>query len=129
MANVPSPEDEDDIYAFQRAVGQRVTAMREKSGISRRQMTERAGLKHAYGYLIEDGGQNFTIKTLLVIARVLGCTPRDLMPDPPEETDVDSELRLLRQRVKNHLEIAKALDDSLGQLRESIKSTKRFGED
>ena len=123
MAKLPTPEEEAEQYEFIRAVGQRVNVMRERSGLTRRQMTERANLKPAYGYLIEEGGQNLTLKTLITIAQTLGCTPRDLMPDPPAQIDSEAELQLIRERVKRTLEGFAQLETNFEQLREALKST------
>lgn len=129
MAKDPISEAEEaEQYAFIRAVGQRIQAAREKSGMSRRQMTERANLKHAYGFLIEDGGQNFTLKTLYTLCKVLDCTPIDLMPNAPSMTDSEAELQLLRQRVLRHLEQMDQLEASTHELRATVRATKRFGQ-
>ena len=80
-------ETEDPAADFLREVGQRVKLMRETNGLSRREMTEKANLKPAYGLLIEMEGQNFTIKSLNNIAKALGCDARDLMPLPAANID------------------------------------------
>ena len=80
-------ETEDPAADFLREVGQRVKLMRETNGLSRREMTEKANLKPAYGLLIEMEGQNFTIKSLNNIAKALGCDARDLMPLPAANVD------------------------------------------
>ena len=128
MAKVPTDAEEDEQFEFLRQVGIRVRIMRERSGMSRRQMTEKANIKPAYGYLIEGEGQNFTLKTLITLAQVLSCTPRDLMPDPPEDVDLESEVRLLRGQLKQHLDLLEGLNSSSRQLREYLTDSKRFGE-
>ena len=97
-------ETEDPAADFLREVGQRVKLMRETNGLSRREMTEKANLKPAYGLLIEMEGQNFTIKSLNNIAKALGCDARDLMPlpaaniDPLTSINENRELRDLIER-------------------------------
>lgn len=80
-------EVEDPAAVFLRDVGQRIKLVRETHGMSRREMTEKANLKPAYGLLIEMEGQNFTIKSLNNIAKALGCDARDLMPLPSNQRD------------------------------------------
>ncbi len=128
MAKIPTDAEEDEQFEFLRQVGIRVRLMRERSGMSRRQMTEKTNIKPAYGYLIEGEGQNFTLKTLVTLAQVLGCTPRDLMPDPPEDVDLESEVRLLRGRLKRHLELLEGLNSSSEELRDYLEESKRFGD-
>lgn len=117
-------EEENEIFTFQRAVGKRVKIMREKRGITRRQMTELANIKPAYGYLIEGEGQNFTLKTLIALANALHCLPRDLMPDPPIGTDLENENRLLKEHLLKLTEILDQVTPLLKPLRQSLDSMK-----
>ena len=102
-------EIEDPAADFLREVGQRVKLMRETNGLSRREMTEKANLKPAYGLLIEMEGQNFTIKSLNNIAKALGCDARDLMPlpaanlDPLTSINENRELRDLIERQQTQI--------------------------
>ena len=102
-------ETEDPAADFLREVGQRVKLMRETNGLSRREMTEKANLKPAYGLLIEMEGQNFTIKSLNNIAKALGCDARDLMPlpaasiDPLTSINENRELRDLIERQQTQI--------------------------
>ena len=99
----------DPAADFLREVGQRVKLMRETNGLSRREMTEKANLKPAYGLLIEMEGQNFTIKSLNNIAKALGCDARDLMPlpaaniDPLTSINENRELRDLIERQQTQI--------------------------
>lgn len=92
-------EAEERQYTLMREVGKRIRVMRERLGLARREMTDLAGVKPAYGYLIENEGQNLTLKTIAGFAFALQCSPRDLMPDPPEQTDLENENRLLREQL------------------------------
>ena len=125
MAKMVTDEEDEEQFEFLRQVGLRVKAMRERSGLSRREMTVKANIKPAYGILIEGEGQNLTLRTLINIANAVGCLPRDLMPDPPQEQDLETENRLLREHLQQHLEIIERLTVTAPPLREYLEKTKR----
>lgn len=96
-------EDAAEYQKFYHGVGQRIQAIREQRGLSRRQLTESANIKPTYGYLIEGEGQNITLRTLCKIAEALGANPRDLIPTNSKTGDVENEYREMTEQLGQFL--------------------------
>nr|WP_082708806.1 helix-turn-helix transcriptional regulator [Marinobacterium profundum] len=60
--------------------GMNVRSRRKLLGISQERLALLAGLDRSYMGRVERGEVNLTIEKLYLIARVLDCHPRDLLP-------------------------------------------------
>jgi transcriptional regulator with XRE-family HTH domain len=59
-------------------------AARLKCGLKRSELAERTGLTQQYLSLIETGHKNITLKTMMALARVVGCNVSDMLRKPPK---------------------------------------------
>jgi transcriptional regulator with XRE-family HTH domain len=64
---------------IQKAVGQRIKAIRERKGITQDQLAEMTGLNRVHLYRLETGRQSMTLRTLKLIADTLDVRARDLI--------------------------------------------------
>ena len=125
MAREPTDEEQAEQAEFLRQIGLRVKAMREQIGMTRGDMTYKANIKPAYGYLIEAEGQNFTLRTLLNIAKVLDCLPRDLLPQPPADSDLESQNHSLREKLLLQHGIIEHMDTAAAAVREYMETNRQ----
>lgn len=65
-----------------RNVGRRVAELRAAKGWTQASFAEFLGIAVPNLQRMEQGRQNFTVRTLVTVARKLGCDPRELW-DPP----------------------------------------------
>lgn len=81
--------------ALYREIGQLVRSIRRRAGLTQASLAKRAGLTRTSITNLEAGNQQIRIHTLYSIARVLGVSPRELLPYQEEkELDaVDEQLR------------------------------------
>lgn len=82
MSDVEDLPTDPDVFA--RAIGLRVTELRERAGLSRRAFAAALSKGRTYAGRLELG-QNMTVATLLLICRVLGARPAELF-EPPTST-------------------------------------------
>jgi transcriptional regulator with XRE-family HTH domain len=61
--------------------GQRLRAVREKAGVSQEKLAEMAGLHRTYVSSVERGKRNISIQNIERLAKALGTTMAQLMPD------------------------------------------------
>jgi transcriptional regulator with XRE-family HTH domain len=59
--------------------GANLTAAREQAGLSREELSSRAGLNAATIYRLEAGNRQPRLPTIIVLAEVLGMTASDLI--------------------------------------------------
>ena len=64
---------------IQKAVGQRIKAIRQRKGITQDQLADMTGLNRVHLYRLETGRQSMTLRTLKLIADTLGVRARDLI--------------------------------------------------
>jgi transcriptional regulator with XRE-family HTH domain len=67
----------DDIL---QTVGNRLREARTRTGLTQKQLGDRAGVKQSYIFELERGRTNITLNTLVKMADVLGMDVRDLLP-------------------------------------------------
>jgi len=71
-------------------IGQIIKAKRKQAGLTQVELSERAGLVQAQLSKIEAGQcSNVTINTLRGIAKALGCSVTDLLPEQDKKTKAD----------------------------------------
>jgi transcriptional regulator with XRE-family HTH domain len=63
------------------AFGQKIRSKRHQIGMTIEELAEAAGLHHNYIGSVERGERNIALENIIVIAKALGCSPKDLMPD------------------------------------------------
>jgi transcriptional regulator with XRE-family HTH domain len=78
----PGPPDESSLSAL---VGGVVRALREKSGLSMRDLAKRAGISQPFLSQIERGVSAPSMITTYRLAGALGVTPGDLLPAPESD--------------------------------------------
>lgn len=61
--------------------GRKVRKKRYDLGISQEKLAELADLHHNYVGSVERGERNIALENIIVLARALKCSPRDLMPE------------------------------------------------
>ncbi len=68
-----------------REIGRRIAELRAEKGWSQARFAEVLGIALQNLQRMEQGRQNFTVRTLVKVARKLDCAPRDLWapPDTP----------------------------------------------
>jgi transcriptional regulator with XRE-family HTH domain len=63
-------------------IGRRIGEVRAGRAWSQAKFAEKLGIAVQNVQRMEQGRQNFTVETLVRVARVLGCEPRDLWSTP-----------------------------------------------
>jgi transcriptional regulator with XRE-family HTH domain len=63
------------------AFGKRVRAKREGLGLTQEKLAEKADLHHTYIGSVERGERNIALENIVVLAKALGCSPKELMPE------------------------------------------------
>ena len=61
--------------------GQNLRAIREFMGFSQEDLAYAAGIDRSYVGKMERGEANPSIEKLYLLAKTLGCSPKDLIPD------------------------------------------------
>ena len=64
-----------------KAFGLKVRMRRFEMGITQEKLAEQADLHPTYVGSVERGERNIALENIIAIAKGLGCSPKDLMPD------------------------------------------------
>jgi transcriptional regulator with XRE-family HTH domain len=64
-----------------RRLGERVRGFRRARGLTQEALARSLGLSVAYVSLIERGGRNPPVTTVVAIARALGVSPREMLAE------------------------------------------------
>jgi transcriptional regulator with XRE-family HTH domain len=64
-----------------RRLGERVRGFRRAKGLTQEALARSLGLSVAYVSLIERGGRNPPVTTVVAIARALGVSPREMLAE------------------------------------------------
>jgi len=64
-----------------RRLGERVRGFRRARGLTQEALARSLGLSVAYVSLIERGGRNPPVTTVVAIARALGVSPREMLSE------------------------------------------------
>ena len=62
--------------------GLNLRAVRKAKGFSQERLAYSAGIDRSYVGKIERGEVNLTIEKLYLFAKTIGCSPKDLVPEP-----------------------------------------------
>jgi transcriptional regulator with XRE-family HTH domain len=65
--------------------GERVRALRERSGLSQEALAAKAGIHRTYMGGVERGERNICLKNILRLSEALGVHPRNLFGDAVEQ--------------------------------------------
>ncbi|HEY4832114.1 MAG TPA: helix-turn-helix transcriptional regulator [Waddliaceae bacterium] len=66
---------------IRKAFGLKVRMRRFEIGITQEELAENADLHPTYVGSVERGERNIAIENIIAIAKGLGCSPKNLMPD------------------------------------------------
>jgi len=61
--------------------GQNLRTVRQSKGFSQEHLAYAAGIDRSYVGKMERGEVNLTIEKLYLLAKTLGCSPKDLIPE------------------------------------------------
>ena len=64
-----------------KAFGLKVRMRRFEIGITQEELAEKADLHPTYVGSVERGERNIAIENIIALAKALGCSPKDLMPE------------------------------------------------
>lgn len=64
-----------------KAFGLKVRMRRFEMGITQEELAEKADLHPTYLGSVERGERNIALENIIALAKALGCSPKDLMPD------------------------------------------------
>lgn len=64
-----------------KAFGLKVRMRRFELEINQEELAERANLHPTYVGSVERGERNIALENIILLARALGCSPKDLMPE------------------------------------------------
>ena len=64
-----------------KAFGMKMRMMRFAIEMTQEQLAEKANLHPTYVGSVERGERNIALENIIALAKGLGCSPRDLMPD------------------------------------------------
>ncbi|MHB1422423.1 MAG: helix-turn-helix domain-containing protein [Gemmataceae bacterium] len=62
--------------------GERVRALRERTGLSQEALAAKAGIHRTYMGGVERGERNICLRNIVRLATALGVCPRDLFDEP-----------------------------------------------
>lgn len=66
--------------------GKAIRERRQELGLTQEALAERANLHPTYIGSVERGERNIALENIIALARGLGCSPRNLLPDKlPED--------------------------------------------
>jgi XRE family aerobic/anaerobic benzoate catabolism transcriptional regulator len=97
---------------FLRSLGQRVRALRSRSGLTRRELAARSGLSERFLGGIESGSGNVSLVRFCELARALGVAPDELLRDAAR--GARRHIALLGLRGAGKSTIGRALAQRLG---------------
>lgn len=66
---------------IRKAFGLSVRMHRYEIGLTQEELAEKADLHPTYVGSVERGERNIALENIIAIARALGCSPKDLMPE------------------------------------------------
>ncbi|ADI39318.1 helix-turn-helix domain-containing protein [Waddlia chondrophila] len=66
---------------IRKAFGLKVRMRRFEIGITQEELAEKADLHPTYVGSVERGERNIALENIVAIAKGLGCSPKDLMPE------------------------------------------------
>lgn len=66
---------------IRKAFGLKVRIRRFEIGITQEELAEKADLHPTYLGSVERGERNIALENIIAIAKALGCSPKDLMPE------------------------------------------------
>lgn len=89
---------------FDRALGERIRAARERAGVKQDQLAQAVGLSRTSITNIERGRQGVQAYLLVRVADVLRGTPADLLPRPVPETSMPEKVRDLEPKQREWAE-------------------------
>lgn len=67
--------------AVRKAFGLKVRGFRYELEMTQEELAEKANLHPTYLGSIERGERNVSLENIIIIAKALGCSPKELMPD------------------------------------------------
>jgi transcriptional regulator with XRE-family HTH domain len=62
--------------------GQNLRTVRKSKGFSQERLAYSAGIDRSYVGKIERGEVNLSLEKLYLLANTIGCSPKDLVPEP-----------------------------------------------
>ncbi|WP_418141460.1 helix-turn-helix domain-containing protein [Marinobacter sp. MA] len=65
---------------IRRRFGENLRALRKARGFSQEHLAHAAGIDRSYVGKVERGEVNLTIEKLYLLAKAIGCSPKDLVP-------------------------------------------------
>ena len=65
----------------QKEFGEKVREKRRTLDLSQEEFAFKSGLHRTYIGSVERGERNISLENIILIAKTLGCSPKDLMPD------------------------------------------------
>jgi transcriptional regulator with XRE-family HTH domain len=68
--------------SIKRKFGVNLRAIRRARGFSQEHLAYVAGIDRSYVGKIERGEVNLTVEKLYLLAKSIGCSPKDLIPEP-----------------------------------------------
>jgi transcriptional regulator with XRE-family HTH domain len=72
---------ETTMCEIRRRFGQNLRTVRQARGFSQEHLAYAAGIDRSYVGKIERGQVNLTIDKLYLLAKTIGCSPKDLIPE------------------------------------------------
>jgi transcriptional regulator with XRE-family HTH domain len=66
---------------IRKAFGLKVRTRRFEMDITQEELAEKADLHPTYVGSVERGERNIALENIIALAKALGCSPKDLMPD------------------------------------------------
>jgi len=78
---MPKPLHNKKKTAVRKAFGIKVRVYRYEGQMTQEELAEKANLHPTYVSSVERGERNISIENIVILAKALGCSPKDLMPD------------------------------------------------
>lgn len=75
------------IEPYYEGLAKRVRLLRQRTGLSQKALAECVGLSRVTITNIENGNQRLLVHTAVDIARVLGCTPEEILSEEVHDHD------------------------------------------
>ena len=72
-------------------IGRKLLRARQEAGLRQTQLAKKAGTTHSTVFMVENGRQNVSVKTLCAMAYALGVQPCDLLPGEDSKATASSE--------------------------------------
>ncbi len=66
---------------IRKSFGLKVRMRRYEIGITQEELAEKADLHPTYVGSVERGERNIALENIIILAKALNCSPRDLMPE------------------------------------------------